>query len=516
MNNITETICRLTRGAGLAVLGLAWVAGCQSPLTAHKEPRMEEWGADSHPAAPRTAVKPEGGAPPAIPQLFAETPAPAPAAPVRELPKGRISDLDLSGMTDVTTVLRAMAKSAGVNMLISPHVTGSVSFTFREVPWDEAFRSILDSAGLTYAWSGDVLRVMTVEDLRRDLEIETIQKNRASLKAEMRKTEPMMVQVIKVRYTKAQSLGATLKTLIAQALPESGKDASMPQTAVTVDEENNSIILHAKAGEIGKAQTLVSQLDRPKPQVRIEARIVEANRDTARQLGVQWGGHHAVASGGRIQTIGGPGVAAGGYVSDFPAPFTQELTKPYGLTLGFISERFGGGELLNMQLTALQKDGRIRILSSPSVTTLDNEKAVIESGEERAYRKTTGTGNILDVSLEWKKAVLKLEVTPHVIDDKRLRVEIVANKDSFDETKPQTNGEYPVSTKHASTTVLLMDGQTAVIGGLSRETKSAAETGIPFLKNIPVLGYLFKNDTTAALKDETLIFITPRILVNGE
>lgn len=506
--------------AGLAVGGLALAAGCNSPLTAHKEPKLDEWGEPS--AAPPAPLvqRPASAAAttplPAIPMSATPAPEPAAAPSVRPLPADIISDMDLSGMTDVATVLRAMAKAAGVNMMISPHATGDVSFTFQKVPWNEAFRSVLASSGLTYAWEGDVLRVLTVEDLRRELEIETIQKDRASLKAEMRKTEPMMVQVIKVRFTKALSLGATLKTLIAQAAPEADKESSVPQTAITVDEENNSIILHAKEGDIQKALLLVQQLDRPKPQVRIEARIVEANRDTARQLGVQWGGHHAVANGGRIQTVGGPGMASGGYVSDFPAPFTQELTRPYGLTLGFVSERFGGGELLNMQLTALQKDGRIRILSSPSVTTLDNEKAVIESGEERAYRKTTGTGNILDVSLEWKKAVLKLEVTPHVIDDRRLRVEIAANKDSFDETKPQTNGEYPVSTKHASTTVLLLDGQTAVIGGLSRETKSEAETGVPLLKDIPLLGYLFKNDTQAGLKDETLIFITPRILVGEE
>ena len=167
-----------------------------------------------------------------------------------------------------------------------------------------------------------------------------------------------------------------------------------------------------------------------------------------------------------------------------------------------------------MQLTALQQKGRIQILSSPSITTLDNEAALIESGEERAYRVTTGTGNILDTSLEWKKAVLKLEVTPHVVDGEYLRVEILANKDSFDETKPQLNNEYPVNTKHASTTVLLRNGETVVIGGLSLEGESHTDAGIPVLMDIPVIGALFKNEGDNKKFDETLIFITPKIIAS--
>lgn len=506
----------------LGLLGLGVLAGCGTPTIAHKTPKLEAWSpppARAEAVARAAPASAEATPQPAPEPRVAEPPpetAAAPLAQERKLPTTLVTDLDMSERTDVATVLRALAKSADVNLLISPHVTGQVSFTFRQVPWDEAFRSVIASAGLTYVWDGEILRVLTVEDLRKELEIETIRKERESVKVEMRKTEPLQVQVIKVRYTKATSLGATLQALMTQTLPEGSTDTSVPKTAVTVDEENNAIVVHAKPSDIEKALALVAKLDRPKPQVLIEARIVEAGQDTARQLGIQWGGHYTTVNGNRIQTVGGPGMTTGGYVSDFPSPFTQELSRPYGFTLGFISERMGGGDLLNMQLTALQRDGRIKILSSPSVTTLDNEKAMIESGEERAYRKTTGTGNILDVTLEWKKAVLKLEVTPHVIDGQRLRVEIVANKDSFDETKPQTNGEFPVNTKRASTTVLLFDGQTTVIGGLARETKSNSETGVPILKDIPLLGYLFRNHTRSSQKDDTLIFITPRIIQDEE
>ncbi len=488
-------------------------AGCGSPPTPHRRPSMEEWTASVR-KAPAGAPAEEAARQPAAP---AAPPSVAPPPVAKALPTSVVSDLDLAGATDLATVLRIMAKSAGVNLLVSPNVTGTVSLTFREVPWDEAFRSVLASGGLSYAWDGDVLRVMTIDDMKKELEIETIQKERETVRAEMRRIEPLGVEVIKVRYAKAASLGAAIRTLLSRTAQDAeDKDAPHPQAVVTVDEENNSIIVHATESEVAKARSLIAQLDRRKPQVRIEARIVEATRDAARQLGVQWGGQRMAMNGQRVVTVGGAGVTSAGYLSDFSAPFAQDLSRPYGFTLGVLSERFGGSELLSMQLTALQRDGEINIVSSPSVTTLDNETAIIESGEERAYRKTTGTGNILDVSLEWKKAVLKLEVTPHVIDDRQLKLEIVANKDSFDETKPQTNGEYPVSTKHASTTVVLLDGQTAVIGGLAREANSEASSGIPWLKDMPWLGRLFSNDARASLKDDTMIFITPHILAEGE
>lgn len=174
--------------------------------------------------------------------------------------------------------------------------------------------------------------------------------------------------------------------------------------------------------------------------------------------------------------------------------------------------RPGGSELLNVQLTALQESGRLQIKANPTVTTLNNESAVIESGEERAYRVSTGTGNELDVSLEWKKAVLLLEVTPHVIDENLLRVQIVANKDSFDETKPQTNNEFPVNTKRARTTVLLHNGETTMIGGFSMESQSSTSAGVPGLSRLPLLGALFRSRSRANRFDETIIFITPTIL----
>ena len=484
---------------------LAIAAGCAAPAVVDKLPALNEFPGDREEAAADAARTR------ALPAAVEDAPRkggePARESAFRELPTLILSDLELTDEADVATILRTLAKAAGVNMLVSPQVAGKVAFAFKDVPWDQAFRSVVSTAGLTYMWEGDVLRVMTIDDMKRDLEMETVLKQREGVKAEKRRVEPMAIQVIPIKYAKARNVGATVKTLLSAAADKAAGGEYSSRASVSIDEESNSIIVHAIREDIAKAVALVERLDRAKRQVHIEARIVEATRDAARQLGVQWGGQVARIDDGRLVAGGGQG--AGGYGAVFPAQFAQTL-DPVGLTLGMVTEQIGASEWLSMQLTALARKGRIQILSSPSIITLDNEAAIVESGEERAYQKSSTTG--AGVDLEWKKAVLKLEVVPHVVDDEFLRVEITANKDTFDETKPESNGEFPVNTKHAQTTVLLRNGETVVIGGLSKEMNSSSSAGIPYLMDIPLVGSLFRNRGQAKSFDETLIFITPRII----
>ncbi len=494
----------------------AMMAGCATPSVVRHEPALNEWKPEPRPAEMVSpATPPASSLPPALVDQARVAEEMVWSYPLRTLPTNMISELELADEAEVATILRTLAKAARINMLVSPAVKGQMRFTFKDVPWDQAFRSVIHSEGLTYLWEGDVLRVMTLDDIKREVEMDALLKERESVRAEKRRIEPMTIQVIPVRYAKAKTVGLTIKSLImADATSLAAEYGS--RATVTVDEENNAIIVHAVPGDIEKAVALAAQLDRVKPQIHIEARIVEATRDTARQLGVQWGGTSAQIQNNRLFTVGGAGVTRDGYNSDFGAQFAQVGGSTAGFTMGLISERIGGSELLNMQLTALQNRGHVQILSSPSITTLDNESAVIESGEERAYRETSGTGNDLDVSVEWKKAVLKLEVTPHVVDGDTLRVDVIANKDSFDDTKQQSNNEFPVNTKKASTSVLLRNGETMVIGGLSLEARSNNESGVPWLMDIPGLGYLFKNNGQANRFDETLIFITPKILIASQ
>ncbi len=503
-----------------AILSLLIIAGCASTPDAElRDPVMTEWSRPLASSTGQTAASrgpmptPSTDMPPALVASPMEAAAIARSASDRALPTNIITDLELTEDADVVTVLRTLAKAAGVNLLVSPQVSGTVSFTFKNLPWDQAFRSIINAAGLTYSWEHDVLRVMNIDDIKRSLELETALKEREGVRAEKRLIEPMVIQVIPIRYAKAKTIGATIKNLLASSATSSDAALSISgRSSVSVDEENNAVIVHAIREDVEKMVALVEQLDRVKWQIHIEARFVEATRDTARQLGVQWSASRAFISDGRATSVGGAGVTPSGYNSAFPAQFAQGVAPPAGFAMGVISEKLGGSELLNMQLTALQQKGRINILSSPSITTLDNEPAVIESGEERAYRETSGTGNDQDVSIQWKKAVLKLEVVPHVIDGEHMRVEIIANKDSFDETKPQSNNEFPVNTKNARTTVLLRNGETVVIGGLSVESKSDVQSGIPLLMDIPAVGNLFKNRSKAQKFDDTLIFITPKIV----
>lgn len=485
---------------------------------------------DTEPAAPDDVVEADDEADAAAlvamnegePLDAAVEPARVDAAEVtRSLPQVIIRDLEVYDEVDVVTMLRLLAKVASVNMLISPDVEGTVGFAFREIPWDQAFLSVVESAGLTYRWQGDVLRVLTVEDVRRELELETVLRDRQAVQADLREVEPLTLEIIPVRYISAMELSKTIARVLDATMIAPGAQgqavssaAGVSRATVALDAESNQIIVHARQEEIGKVLALVERLDQPRPLVKIEAKIVEASQDMARQLGLQWGVQSSRFSGGRIIQVGGQQNAetASGYVSDFPAQFVNSPPIPAGFILGGSAARPGGGELLSLQLSALQQDGDIEIKASPTVTTLDNETAMIESGEERAYRVSTGTGNELDVSVEWKKAVLMLEVTPHVVDENLLRVDIVAHKDSFDETKPQTNNEFPVNTKRARTTVLLANGDTTMIGGFSVESRSDTSTGVPILMRIPLLGRLFKNSARSARNDETIIFITPTIL----
>lgn len=531
---------------GCILSWIVFVAGCAtSTEVVHRAPALSEWPAP---------VKATPGVEQSPPMPAAEqTPVASPGSvavisrPV--LPTNIITDLELTDEADVATILRTLAKSVNINMLVSPDVTGRMRFAFRDIPWDQAFKSVISTAGLTYMWEGNVLRVMTLSDIKRNVEMETLLKEQEDVRAELKMVEPMIMKVIRLKHAKATTVGFTINQLIMaqikenvttdvasqarvrkapnfvkfddkyvrsdlmEASLESFQLSQYARFRISVDSINNAIIVHAVPDDVEKVAALVSELDVPKSQVQIEARIVEATRDTARQLGIQWGGTLAMVQDGRQITTGGKGITANGYNADFAAQFAQSITPPTaGFSLGMISERIGGSELLSMQLSALQQRGRLQIVSSPSIKTLDNEAAIIESGEERAYRKTTGTGNEADVTVEWKKATLSLAVIPHVVDEGNLHLEIFASKDSFDESKPQSNNEFPVNTKRASTSVVLRDGETIVIGGLSMETDGATESGVPYLMDIPGLGYLFKSKGTSRKFDETLIFITPKII----
>lgn len=410
---------------------------------------------------------------------------------------------------DVAVLLRALARVANQNIMLNEKVTGKVNINIIQAPWDQVFKGLLRTHGLTYAWEGDIIRIMTIGDMETELK-------RESQKRELDMAEPLVTRIIKINYAEAGKLRNNLEQFLSRV-----REGQRLGT-VLVDEYTNSLIIQAIPSDLRRIVDIVDQLDRPISQILIEAHIVETTNDTARALGVQWGGLLYGSSKGKNYWMGPNGVqfeegtslfdeTTGapityqwpvGNVSNFPVSLKDDV----GLSLGFMFQNIGNS-LLAIQLQALQKEGRLNILSSPSITTLENQIALIESGS-RIPIQTVENG---EVNIEYVQATLRLEVTPNTIDDQTLKLKILTNKDEPD-FSATVGGNPTIITKKAETNVILFNGQTTVIGGLSKETTSKTQAGIPFLKDVPGLGWLFGNKTRANDMDELLIFITPYIL----
>ncbi len=491
---------------GSVMVGL--LAGCAANRNNDANPFFDEWRTKAEKSKGYSPERSDKNRALAEQAQAVVSKRPVKAQTIRPLPTRKVT-AKLQDI-DVGVALRAIAKSVGQNILINEKVKGVISLDVKAVPWDQVFMSILRMQGLSYAWEGDILRIMTYEDRQRDMQ------------------RDLQTRVIAIEYADAVKLKDNVQNILditsakANPAPEGGGDAkaAASQTAqsgsVMVDEHSNSLIIQATAEEINRILPLIASLDRPTPQVHIEAHIVEATKDTARELGIQWGGlAHGTESGQYLYSgsnssgIFGQTLTEGvnptiGQGINFPANLG---TAGMGLTLGYLAQT-AGETVLSVQLSALQEDGKLNILSSPSITTLDNQVAMIESGAEVPFQTVDENGNLV---IEWKKATLKLEVTPHVIEGDTLKLKIITKKDELDFTRP-VQGNPTIITKNAETNVVLLDGQTTVIGGLNKETTNNAESGVPGLKDIPVLGWLFKGRSDSSNMEEVLIFITPYIL----
>jgi type IV pilus assembly protein PilQ len=287
-----------------------------------------------------------------------------------------------------------------------------------------------------------------------------------------------------------------------------------------VDEHNNALIVQARKKEMETVMQVVRQLDRATAQVRIEANIVETTRDTARQLGIEWGGlyrttdggkDHWITPGARSGGLAGSGVdtrvspTADGSAGHFPADFVADSLK--GLTIGYVGQKLGS-YLLDARLSALQKEGKLNVLSRPSITTLDNQMAFTESGEKVPFVSSSALG---ESEVRFENAVLRLEITPHVIDGEHLKMKIVVKKDAVDITRTVQGNPFIIK-KQTETTLIVKDGETIVISGLTRQQDSETEEGVPGLKDVPLFGNLFKSRNNSGTMEDVLVFITPHIL----
>jgi len=404
------------------------------------------------------------------------------------LPDSPVS-LNMSDVA-VAVLLRSLARAAGQNIMINEKVGGRANINIRKAPWDQVFLAVLKTHGLSYQWEGDIIRIMTAADVARDLQ-------QAAQKIDLRELEPLATRIIRVDYAEAANLKKTLDAFLTRS-----KKGTVIGS-IMVDTHTNTLIVQALKDDLADMLPLVEQLDRPTPQVLIEAYIVEASADTGRELGIQWGGKYQFNDKNNTYTFGGDGTTAGSGVGNTSFSFPTNTAGVAGMTLGFLLDS-GGENVLNAQLSALEEERKLKILSSPSITTIDNQRAIFESGEEVPYQ-SVDDGN---VKIEFKRAVLKLEVTPHVIDGEALKLIIKVNKDQVDRTVNPPS----IITKNAETNVILYDGQTTVIGGLNSASDGRADSGVPGLRNLPFLGVFFRGEQTATEMEDVLIFITPHIL----
>jgi len=493
--------------------------GCAGNETVKKDPLFDKWSmmaetATGHSPAPRergvTVVQ-------GLLKGTGETGGELAAAPSRKLPTQPVN-LKLR-QADVKTVLRALAQIADQSILVKSEIKGEMTIDFSGVPWDQIFNGILRTQGLTYTWEGDIIRVMTLEDMELDLK-------RKTQELGIKWVEPLITVVVPIDYAKPQDMKENLESFLTRTKEDK------PRGSVRVDGHSNSLIISAIRDDLIEMMPIIEKIDKPTPQIRIKANIVETTKDTARDLGIQWGGMYNGGIGkrnlwvtpggigtGTSTTInptagnytplyGNSGISGQGFGINFPATMSATGSGSLGLMFGTL-----GGNILDLQLNALQNDGKLNILSSPSITTLDNQKAFTENGAKVPYSTLDTSVTPPTRTVKFEDVVLRLEITPHVIDGENLLMKILVKKDEIDEVEAhKVDGNPRIIKKQTETSLIVRDGETIVISGLTKQKSSGSDTGIPWLKEIPVLGWLFKGESKSEIMEEVLIFITPRIL----
>ena len=394
--------------------------------------------------------------------------------------------------TDIKNVFRIMREISGKNFAVDKDVSGQVTLSLdKPVPWDQVLDLILKMNQLGMTMEGDIVRIATLQTLNNEREI-----NRSKMAAE-RETqqqaealEPLITEYIPVNYANADT--DVLPQIVTS--PERGK--------ATVDARNNQIIITDTAAMVKQARETVLRIDKVTPQVMIEARVVEATNTFSREIGTQWG----MQAGPYFNQA-----VAGGVIPEGAIDLTMAATNPVaGLgSLGLSFTKLEGTplSLLNAQLTASETRGMIKIISAPRILTLDNKTALIKQGLAYPLTRLDAEGN---TTVEFQDVALELEVTPHVTPDNRISLAI---KITNNEIGAVINNETSFTTKEANTELLVNDGDTVVIGGIRKTTKRDGESGLPTLKDISLLGWLFKSTEKTDDLEELLIFITPKIVL---
>ncbi|HQU16834.1 MAG TPA: type IV pilus secretin PilQ [Gammaproteobacteria bacterium] len=406
-------------------------------------------------------------------------------------------------------VLQLIADFTNTNIVVSDSVKGSITLHLKNVPWDQALAIILQTKGLAMRRSGNVIMVAPSDEMAAREKLE------AEAQKQMQKLEPLKAEFIQVNYAKAQDIAKLLQS------KQGGQDNSgflSSRGSVTVDARTNTLLVQDTPSNLDKIRKLVQTLDIPVRQVLIDSRVVIANNNWSRDLGSQFGFSRSTTYGnnGNFYTVGGtqagtttfPGGTTGfqapagsgneGLISTLPV---ANPTAALGIAIGRI-----GSHLLQLQLSAMQAENKGEIVSSPRVITANDMTATIEQGVEIPYQQATSSGA---TSVQFKKAVLSLKVTPHITPDDRIIMDLLVNKDSVGQV---FFGVPSIDTSNVQTQVLVDNGETVVLGGIYQHTDTNEKDTVPVLGDIPGIGFLFRNTQKVNDRSELLIFVTPKIM----
>ncbi len=431
---------------------------------------------------------------------------------------------------EVRALLQVIADFTNFNVVTSDTVTGNVTLRLKDVPWDQALDIILQAKSLGLRKSGNVILIAPKDELAAK------EKAELEAKSQISSLEPVRTQSFQLNYTKAEEVA---KGLTGQNSSQgsgsgsgSGGNASRllsPRGSVIFETRTNQLFVSDIPSKLEEVQSLISKIDIPVRQVLIEARIVEADDKFGRSLGVRLGasdlrgvrggvpgyglgGDNRITVGGNLSAVGGQTQQTGGSVAYND---TQFVNLPAGAQGGYDAATFAlslfgatANRFLNLEISALEADGRGKVVSSPRLVTADQIKAVIRQGTKIPYQKATSSGA---TGVEFIDATLKLEVTPQITPEGNVILDVEVNKDSVGAV---TGGVPSINTKSVKTQVLVENGGTIVIGGIFEQVDRTDEAKVPYLGDIPYLGNLFKTKSRTLNKTELLIFLTPKVVTD--
>ncbi len=421
---------------------------------------------------------------------------------------------------DARAVLQIIADISGFNLVVSDSVAGNLTLRLQNVPWDQALDIILRTKGLAMRQNGNVMLVAPAEEIaaREQAELQSQQT--------VQELAPLRSEFIQINYAKASELAALLKSESTSLLSSRGN--------VSIDNRTNTLLVQDTDDRLADIRRMVRLLDVPVRQVLIESRIVIANSDFTRELGARFGVTH-VRSHGQSGIIGTSGTLTSTDIMASTALSNLASTGtpfPVGIPTGAPNDRLnvnlpvaapagraafailGSDYLVDLELSALHAEGRGEVISTPRVVTANQQQGLIEQGVDIPYQESSSSGA---TTTSFKKAVLSLTVTPQITPDDRVIMDLMVNNDTVGQQVPSATGGFvpSIDTRRIQTQVLVNNGETVVLGGIYETTQVQAETKVPLLGDIPVLGTLFRQRRNATDRAELLIFVTPKIIKDG-